>query len=1779
MRDPKINAATKKSKHSTIKKRKSESIEWAMPRRDETRNSSAQGVIKNKQLSSLTARITTMRTKQPQSRRRQQAQRPTRRHQLMIPSLAAVAVAAVAVAGLSVAHAAKSSFAPHYLSSLTTVQQQQQQQLLATTLLRGGTSSSSSSSFSDEDLDEYIEFILAAADGQVSESENPLFGETATAKKQQQQQQQQRITTLLADQDQDQEEDEQEVADEQVVTELAKLATDEAMLNVSESMESLEEEEEEEQVSVQVQFVEEEEQQAAAALPLDNDDDDKDVVLASYQDSSSSNAVSEDSVVEAATTTTTTVDEVAQNDEIVAAAASVVSADSEVLLEEVPVLDAMIEALVASVDEEDNNKEEEATEQLPELQAETIPSSEVDDVVLDGDTEVDVFILAQEVQELDEMIESLVGTVGDDEFTFENDISMNRAVQELLLHANDTQVVDTDNVDAAATKVVVMSDDDFFLGPSAVEEVPLLALALVVDVDDGADTDTPTTDSGASLLLQDDSITPSTTSEIQEQGEDQPALEGKTSIMTRVYNKLWGVVGTESSSLLSIPKGDKEETRQLDDSTTQPEQDFESQPEGSATMTISDEETMQEETGSGLGLPLVVDADDATTDTTTTDSGASLLLQDDIMTSTTTETQEQGEDQPVLEGKTSIMTRVYNKLWGVVGTESSSLLSIPKGDQEETHQLDDSTTQPEQDFESQPEGSSTMTISGEETMLEETGPGLGLGLVQLEETAALLTPSDKEEEESTRAAAAFEASQTTMLLDDDAEEESISETVAQEEMDEFLQGEPSVTSVVSVDDNETGEGTEVSELTQSAEEEARFSPEDVSTSMEGLLAAEAAALAQVEVAGAADTEISATENFIPTREKESSSIYKYYSRSWGSLVSALYWKRGKPAPAASESSAKPSLEPEVEAVNEMQMDIQLQDAEPTTSEPSRPVSQRDYSAIFKKYYAGVADVEREQSSIDSNQRAESSFEPEMPQSVEAELQDTKSTDSSSIFMKYYQRALGTVTKFVETKRDEPFKESVHEDENHDQEDPIFEPEVYDAIVESAEIQEPPTYEEDSASEIIDHEGGPSIFTKYYSRAWGTIANLGKKRDESSSALQADDEAVNEDPTISTETLVVEILDPVDTSSEMNIDMEAVEIDEEMDDDEIETVQNDAIVVDEASDLEDDALLEVGQDGLLEEESEPEISSELKVDDQIESEDEMASAGLADTIEESDEEDEMNIEMEAVEIDEEVGDEETETVQDDAIIVEDDALLEVGEDVFIEEESESESEISGELKPDDQIEIEDEMASAGLAGTIAIEESDEEDSLDLSPHEEASIEEIGVSPDAAHDEVLTNESPFVDVVGDDQVPIENLAEPVESTASITDGWATVELSEDAAGIRDQVESDHVSKYAVEEPDLSSEYDYEYDDEEIFAEEMTEASDKTEDKRSKALGDTENEFYEADAVDEIEAIDKEGDIADLFEPAAEQEFDVFEEGFVGEVVTDIAIEAVAVDDVGDLELEEAAEQEIDVLEEGLGEVMTDIALEPADDQETEVAEGNFAGDDADDLEWEAAAEQEIEELDEDLPDKDSLDVLFEGAAAEEDEVIEIDGDADEASVTAESSTILDEQAEGLSGEVEGLVEEFDAVERLLAEQAELMANDDVALEPEIVKEELQDGLAFIATRQRKTKPIKKRPKSRAHGTKATKATFPLPREREPVNFLYRMLIARGLEQWLMIVIVFAEWCRVYLSPFAEFAALIHSKLQPLLADKLRDNLLRTRGGGDAVEGELGIKVTQNERVSLT
>ena len=78
-----------------------------------------------------------------------------------------------------------------------------------------------------------------------------------------------------------------------------------------------------------------------------------------------------------------------------------------------------------------------------------------------------------------------------------------------------------------------------------------------------------------------------------------------------------------------------------------------------------------------------------------------------------------------------------------------------------------------------------------------------------------------------------------------------------------------------------------------------------------------------------------------------------------------------------------------------------------------------------------------------------------------------------------------------------------------------------------------------------------------------------------------------------------------------------------------------------------------------------------------------------------------------------------------------------------------------------------------------------------------------------------------------------------------------------------------------------------------------------------------------------------------------------------------------------------------------------------------------------------------------------------------------------------------------------------------------------------------------------------------------------EAETLNFFYRFLVARGLDVWLMVIVLLVEWARVYLSPFTDvFIWALSSTLKSLGRPSLEEKLMaRIRGGSlaDELQGE--------------
>jgi hypothetical protein len=84
-------------------------------------------------------------------------------------------------------------------------------------------------------------------------------------------------------------------------------------------------------------------------------------------------------------------------------------------------------------------------------------------------------------------------------------------------------------------------------------------------------------------------------------------------------------------------------------------------------------------------------------------------------------------------------------------------------------------------------------------------------------------------------------------------------------------------------------------------------------------------------------------------------------------------------------------------------------------------------------------------------------------------------------------------------------------------------------------------------------------------------------------------------------------------------------------------------------------------------------------------------------------------------------------------------------------------------------------------------------------------------------------------------------------------------------------------------------------------------------------------------------------------------------------------------------------------------------------------------------------------------------------------------------------------------------------------------------------------------------------------------------ESYNFFYRLLLAKGQEQWLMTLILISEWCRIYLSPLAEIAGwLVRREPDSILGyDKLLSKVMRARGGGVEDNGVDGKPAVNNLR----
>lgn len=78
-----------------------------------------------------------------------------------------------------------------------------------------------------------------------------------------------------------------------------------------------------------------------------------------------------------------------------------------------------------------------------------------------------------------------------------------------------------------------------------------------------------------------------------------------------------------------------------------------------------------------------------------------------------------------------------------------------------------------------------------------------------------------------------------------------------------------------------------------------------------------------------------------------------------------------------------------------------------------------------------------------------------------------------------------------------------------------------------------------------------------------------------------------------------------------------------------------------------------------------------------------------------------------------------------------------------------------------------------------------------------------------------------------------------------------------------------------------------------------------------------------------------------------------------------------------------------------------------------------------------------------------------------------------------------------------------------------------------------------------------------------------ETETLNFFYRFLVARGLDVWLMTIVLTLEWIRVYLSPFSDiFVSVLSAVLKGCGLESVeKGEFARLRGGSsdDAVEGD--------------
>ena len=452
---------------------------------------------------------------------------------------------------------------------------------------------------------------------------------------------------------------------------------------------------------------------------------------------------------------------------------------------------------------------------------------------------------------------------------------------------------------------------------------------------------------------------------------------------------------------------------------------------------------------------------------------------------------------------------------------------------------------------------------------------------------------------------------------------------------------------------------------------------------------------------------------------------------------------------------------------------------------------------------------------------------------------------------------------------------------------------------------------------------------------------------------------------------------------------------------------------------------------------------------------------------------------------------------------------VDESFNLEEVEENESDL-------DETYVREEAIDHVLAEEDNADEEEEilEDSLGEEEEEEESEVEEGMMDEsiyleeAEEEEVAVDESFVQEEAVVDQVLVEE--DSVDNEESITEDAVDAEEEEEEVVVEEEVsievlvdESIDLEEVAGDEDvvDESSEQEYSVQEEAVVDQGLTKQDNAIEDEEvlQNTLEAEENEIEEESAAEE-------------------------------EVLTDVAVEEV-------INYEEAEEDRSAVDESSVEEeVFVDQELAEKDNanEEEEVLE--------DDEEVELLVESIFGVVEENvvLDDKNSavaesqIEEYLQSQLSDEDESSDLDQDETLAHVA-----VLDEEEDF---EESDLVATFDSEELLHSEAT--AADVGIDIEWDAQKDEFYDV----------EPPETAETESRATAQVSSIQSRAL--EAQSLNLFYRFLLARGLDHWLMTIVLIAEWCRVYLLPpiVDTRSWILDRESRPTLLS----NLMKTRGG---------------------